>query len=68
MYKYYTKAFYREEDNIDEWLNSFIDKDKPFVESNYEVIGYASFRDGIIITIKKFEKILLQIDETSKSK
>ena len=64
MYKYYTKAFYREDDDIDGWLNSFIDKDKPFGESNYEVIGYSSFRDGIIITIRKFESVILQTDET----
>lgn len=67
MYKYYTKAFYKEEDNIDEWINSF-QKDKPLGEYNFEVIGYCSFRSGVIITIKIWELVMFQTDDKTNPK
>lgn len=60
MYKHYTKTFYCEEhpqgisEQIDDWLNSF-QKDKPAGEYNFEIVGYAPLRSGIVVTVKVWE-------------
>ena len=62
MYKYYTKQFIELIDQhpedfaneIDEWLNSFR-KDESQSQYNYEVVGYVSIKNSVIITIRVFE-------------
>lgn len=60
MEKFITKMFWPKEvesggtEAIDLWLNSFVDKD-PKKFRSYEIVGYVSTMNVVIITVKVWE-------------
>lgn len=60
MFKYFSKKFFGDEEEIDKWLNGFEEErnKRPTANYNFKIVGYVTCgknTSGVLITVEVWE-------------